>query len=90
MIGAWLQRRRQARRDRDKAIMDAADRLTAWHSGDLYLAFWNADGRLRQPDLARKDRVFWAAVRDEIDARQPPRRPRADTATRMAFRDLDL
>ena len=76
MILGILRRRRAARIALADRIRRSADLFVAAWGDDLHAAFWRAHDGATNPSLSPKDRRMWRA--------------RADTATRMVFRDLKL
>lgn len=87
MIAAFMRRRREAKTARQAAIGRAADALIRFNHDDLRRAFWRAHDRAVRLDQSRTDRRYWRDVLTELGRRLPSSRPRADTATRMLFRD---
>ena len=90
MILGLLRRRRAARIAIADRIRRSADLFVAACGDDLHTAFWRAHDGAANLSLSQKDRRMWRALAADIDRRRPPGRARADTATRMLFRDLKL
>ena len=87
MIGALLHRWRARKAARIAKVGLATDLALHRQGGDLDAAFWHAFRRVSDPATTAADRRSWRDVMDEIDRRRPTRPARADTATRMVFRD---
>ena len=87
MIGALIRRRREARAAYAETIRTAVDHLVRFNGDDLDRTFWRAHDRWVLTDQSVADRRYWGDVLDEIDRRRSPRASRADTATRMLFRN---
>jgi len=90
VILGLLRRRRDARLAIADRTRQAADLFVAAWGQDLDRAFWRAHDRAWDRGTSTPDRRLWLALLGEIDGRRPPTRPRADTATRMLFRDQGL
>lgn len=90
MIAALRRRWREARLPRRDRMRLSADDFIADHGGDLDTALWRARDRADDLALPRGDRQAWRDLVEEIDRRRPLPSGRADTATRMLFRDLNL
>lgn len=90
MIFGPLRRRRDARLAVAERTRQAGDLFVAAWRQDLDRAFWSAHGRAWDRSTSAPDRRLWLALLREIDGRRPPTRSRADTATRMLFRDHGL
>lgn len=90
MIFGLLRRRRDARLAVAERTRQAADLFIAAWGQDLDRAFWRAHDRAWDRNTSAPDRRRWLALLGEINSRRPLTRRRADTATRMLFRDHGL
>lgn len=87
MILGLLRRRRTAREAAQSQIRQAVDRVVAGCGGDLDAAFWRTHERTFDPASTPREQRKWRALLEEVDRRRPAAHPRADTATRMLFRN---